>query len=103
MIGASMSPVLFVLYAVWAALHESREAEREKADRLACEYAVRCYNRKLDQLSDEERGFVAYKVERHLRVTSLRQMGKDARKARKRLRQRLHCKLGITTDGPLTR
>jgi hypothetical protein len=68
-----MLPVIGMLGAACAALgsyvlvwyHDLSRAEREEADRLACEFAVQRYNRKLDQLSLTEKACVADMVRRH--------------------------------------
>jgi hypothetical protein len=71
--GAAMLPVIGLLGAACAALggyvllwyHDLSKDEREEADRLACQYAMQLYNRKLDQLSLPEKALVTEMVQRH--------------------------------------
>ena len=68
-----MFPVIGLLGTAFAALgtyvliwyeNLSRE-EREEADRLACDYAMQIYNRKLNQLSHPEKVFINDLVKQH--------------------------------------
>lgn len=71
--GQAMFPVIGLLGTAFAALgtyvliwyeNLSRE-EREEADRLACDYAMQIYNRKLSQLSHPEKIFINDLVKQH--------------------------------------
>ena len=71
--GRTMFPVIGLLGTAFAALgayvlvwyHDLTKEEREEADRLACDYAMQIYNRKLNQLSHSEKGFINDLVKQH--------------------------------------
>ena len=68
-----MFPVVGLIGTAFAALGsylllwytELGKAEREKADRLACDYAMRFYNRGLHQLSHPEKAIINALVKTH--------------------------------------
>jgi hypothetical protein len=71
--GGAMLPVIGLLGTAFAALgtyllvwyQDLSQAEREEADRLACDYAMQLYNRKLSQLSHPEKSIINELVKRH--------------------------------------
>jgi len=68
-----MLPVIGLLATAFAALGSCTllwylclsTEDREKADRLACDYAIRLYNRKLHQLSHPEKRAINELVKGH--------------------------------------
>lgn len=66
-------PLIGLLGTAFAALggyvliwyHDLTKAEREEADRIACDYAMQLYNRKLDQLTHPEKSVIHDLVKNH--------------------------------------